>query len=528
MKQTNKLLNIANILNYVFCLGIFLLVIDVFERYALITATTIISITGISNLIIGIVNIVKGNKKIGIFNIIISAMFIFDAIIINIIDDVDEWMYIAVLICSIVPLVLTILNLIFNRKTSNLNITKKKSILFLLGIIVEIIIIAIPIILYRININNMEKTIRVLENDSSERIVVDTYDGIKIFDLEGNVINSLNYYRLIDTWDIENFNKKTANSSNKKITIIVVKVDDQLWLIDYNGNLIERLYCLFEYKFYIPEKYKTQLKKRGYRNASEGLEGIANSLSLNYHKDNIYKFGNIEENGYQIIVEINENELENDTELLKKIESGYNDQSIYNNLYSNENLRKIKNIYKYKKNYSIITKSGEVKKIDCNNLIFSLNSSGELEIKQYSNKYIPYFDIDSSGFINVNGEKNGFKKDYIVIDTTDKYALVYNPQNNRHYIYIFNNNSVIDLDNYGLRYYDNNYIITYKKFLIVKDNKIINLLYNEDILDNDGLNDHIFINYDKKNKRYVSPYNDIDIYYTEPDEITETNLINDD
>ena len=180
----------------------------------------------------------------------------------------------------------------------------------------------------------------------------------------------------------------------------------------------------------------------------------------------------------------------------------------------------IKNIYKYKKNYSIVTKSGEVKKIDCNNLIFSMNSSDELEIKQYSNNYIPYFDKDSSGFINVNGEKIGFKKDYIVIDTINKYAIVYNLQNNNYYIYIIDNNKVIDLGNYGLRYYDNNYIISGNKFLIFKDNKTINLLDN-----NDTLYDHIFINYDKKNKRYVSPYNDIDIYYDELNEITESNLV---
>ena len=520
MKQTNKLLNIANILNYVFCLCMGLFVIDIFERYALLFATTVVSITGISNLIIGIINIVKGNKKIGIFNIIISAMFIFDAIMFPLMDDLDDWMFFAILVCVIVPVILTILNLVFNRKVNDLNKTKKKSIVFLLGIIVEVIIIVIPIIVNRINLNNIEKAIHVLENDSSERIVLHTYDEIKICDLEGNIIHNLKY-DLIKTFDIESSRKKANNNSNHEISVMMVKTNNQLWLVDYNGNLIERLYCLFEKKLNISGSYRRQIGKIGYRDISGDLEGITNSLSLNYHQDNIYKFGSIEENGYQIIVEINENELESDTELFEKIEATYYNNSIYNDyLYNNEDLRKIKNIYKYKKNYSIVTKSGEVKKIDCNNLIFSMNSSDELEIKQYSNNYIPYFDKDSSGFINVNGEKIGFKKDYIVIDTINKYAIVYNLQNNNHYIYIIDNNKVIDLGNYGLRYYDNNYIISGNKFLIFKDNKTINLLDN-----NDTLYDHIFINYDKKNKRYVSPYNDIDIYYDELDEITESNLV---
>ena len=517
MKQTNKLLNIANILNYIFCLGMGLFVIDVFERYAILFAMIVVSVTGISNLIIGIINIVKGNKKIGIFNIIIAVMFIFDAMIIVVIDDVEEWMYFIVCACTIIPLVLTILNIIFNRKISDSSKTKKKSIVFLLGIIVEVIIILIPIIVNQININNIEKVIHVLENDSSERIVVRTYDEIKICDLEGNIINSLNY-KLIDTLDIENTNKKIANNSNHEINIMFVRVDNQVWLVDYNGKLLERIYCPLEnryYKFFIPGIYEKALTKRGYRKTSNNYERINNFISLNYHKDNIYKFGSIEENGFQIIVEINENELENDTELLKKIEATYNNYSYYN-----ENISKIKNIYKYKKNYSIVTKSGEVKKINCNNLIFSLNSSDELEIKQYSNNYIPYFDKDSSGFIDVNGKKSGFKKDYIVLDTMDKYAIVYNLQNSKQYIYIFDNNNVIELKNDAKEYYDNKYIITGDNFLIFKDNKIINLVDKEE-----SLYDYEFINYDKKYIQYVSPYNDIDIYYEESDEIVEPNLV---
>ena len=109
MKQTNKLLNISNILNYVFVLTIGFFIVNYFEQYGLLFSTVVVFISGIANFVIGIINIVKRNKKIGILNIIIAVMFIFDAIMFNIIDDVDEWMYFIVLACIVAPIVLTIL-----------------------------------------------------------------------------------------------------------------------------------------------------------------------------------------------------------------------------------------------------------------------------------------------------------------------------------------------------------------------------------------------------------------------------------
>ena len=516
MKQTNKLLNISNILNYVFVLMIGFFVVNYFEQYGLLFSTVVVFISGIANFVIGIINIVKRNKKIGILNIIIAVMFIFDAISFNKVDDFEEWVYFVVAGCVIIPIVLTILNLIFNRKTLDLNKSKLKSIILLLGIIIEVIIVIIPVIVNRINLNNIEKVIEELRKESNKKNIVHSYiyDETQFYNEYGNLISNNSYEMLIDE-DITATNKETDKSYFEMITLLMVKENNEIWLVDYDGKKLSKIYKIFEPNEYsFAGNYIKVLNKKGYEKIPYSYLDREKSISLTYQNGNIYKFGNMENNGFQILVELNENEIEDDTDLYKKILSYYSDW----NSIDTENSNKLENIYKYKKSYYIIDKVGKQRKLECNNLIFGLNDFGDnIIIRQYYNGYIPFYDSDSSGFFNTEGEKKQLNKKYIVKDTTDKYAIVYNIKNEEDYIYLFDNDRIIQindreykesyLDKNEILFYDNNYIVTYTKTYIFKDT-VIKEISN----DNERITKYKFINLDiNPYQKQISPYNYIDI-----------------
>lgn len=516
MKQTNKLLNISNILNCIFCLMIGFFVINPFEQYGLMFVTIVTSITGIANFIVGIINIVNKNKKIGICNIIIAIMVIFDAISFNKIDDFEEWIYILVVACVVIPIILTILNLVFNRKIQDLKKSKLKSIIFLLGVIIEVVVIVIPVIVNRININNIEKLIEELRKESNKKCIVLSYNyyETEFYNEYGNLISNNSYKLLIDE-ELTATNVETDKSYFETITLLMVMENDEIWLVDYNGKKVSKIYRLFESnEDSFAKNYINILNKKGYEKIPYSYLDSEKSIPLTYQNGNIYRFGSVENNGYQILVELNENEIENDLDLYKKMISFNTDL----NSVDTENSKKLENIYKHKKNYYIIDKEGKQRKLECNNLIFDLNNFRDnIIIRQYYNGYIPYYDNGSSGFFNTEGEKRQLNKNYIVKDTADKYAIIYNIQNDEDYIYLFENNKIIQINDseynelyWGkneILFYDNNYIVTYNKTYILKDTMI-----KEISKDNSRITNYKFINLDiNPYQKQISPYNYIDI-----------------
>ena len=503
MKQTNKLLNISNILNYVFVLTIGFFIVNYFEQYGLLFSTVVVFISGIANFVIGIINIVKRNKKIGILNIIIAVMFIFDAIMFNIIDDVDEWMYFIVLACIVAPIVLTILNLIFNRK--NIDINKKifKTALFFLGILIETVIIIIPIIVNKINLKNINMALKELENDFNTKVIVERYSQeTKFYDENGDLIINKQYGLFTPEYIISH------NDNSKKLTLLITKYNNKICIVDYEGEIITRLYSIFDD---IPISHYLDVLK--YQNVpSYSDKYIKKMLTLNEKKGNVYKFGSFEKDGYQITVELNESEIESDIELYNRI---FNEESIPTEVEAK--------FYKFKKRYYMSNKKGEIKTLDCNNLVFTTDKDGNIAISQYYNNNIPYYDKDSAGFFNINGEKTEINKDYIVIDTTDQYAIIRGIKDYNDYIYFFNNKKIIKLNGYSnnLVYYDNKYIMTDSKMYSLKNNEW-GLLSN-----NEHLKDSFFINFDiDTNMKYALPYDHFDFYmYNSRKELIPEDLI---
>lgn len=442
-------------------------------------------------------------------------MFIFNAIMFNIIDDVDEWMYFLVLGCVIVPTILIILNLFFNRKnTTDLKKKRLKTVIFFLGILTEFIIILIPLIVNRININNIDRTINVLKNDLNRKMIVESNSSnTAIFDNNGNRLVTLKYSSSsLNICDIVISNENNVKQTDQTITILTIEDYNGTWMIDYKGNKIARLYTLFDNR-YLGNYY---FAKMGYNVKSDRTEYITTLLKLKDKNNNTYKFGDFEVDGYQILVEFDKNKTEDDLELYRGILDYSN-----NNMFLT-NYEKLEDIYKFKKNYYIINKNGESKKLECNNLIFTFDMDDNLAIKQYSNYNIPYYDDDSTGYFDTNGTKFSFNKNYLIVDTTNKYAIIDNKKNFNRYIYFFENKNVEQSEDFrDIQFYDDDFFATYYSFYKIKDNELIQLNDKDD-----SWLEYKHINYDtNRNIKHILPYDDIYIKDYSTEEITSNDLI---
>ena len=476
MKQTNKLLNISNIMSYIFyfvmsMLYTFNIIGHFFERYLLVFVLIIFSLNGISNFIIGIINLIKKNKGIGIINILISIMFIFEIITYIELDNLDDLIIKISWASIIIAIVFSIVNLVKNKKNKDLQMQKYKITLFILGLLIEIIIVIIPCIFTIINLNQFKKALNEIKNDQNKRIVLsdNLFNGSRFLDEEGTEID-VNQYRLLPILD-----RQIELDSNHKISLIMAEEDNKVWIVNYSGKKIARIFTLFEDKDSFANKFLWFLNDNGYklitsfeRRYKENEENKY-LLCLKEKINNIYKFGNMEENECQIIVKLNKNEMENDFDLYSKINYQYG------YFISDEEMELFKDFYKYKKNYIIITKNGESNEIKCNNMIFTIDTEGKIAIRQYSNYYIPYYDKNSSGYFDTNGEKKSFKKGYLVETITENYAIINNLDSEKFFVSKFDDNKVVSLDGDQIRYCDNKFIITNEALYMLKENEIIRL-----------------------------------------------------
>ena len=517
MKQTNRLLNISNILLYVLFIILSTYSANLFYQYTMAVFLIVFLGAGLSNLSIGIINLVKKNIKYGVITLIIAIMFIYDFIMIFLVNSYtdEEWIVNTLFIFTIFPVSLIIANFIINKKNSDISKKKIKTIFFILGIVVEVIIISIPIIINRINIKNIEKAISILKNDIDKKVIVIQYSDLcNFYDEEGNLISEKSF-DLVTICDIE---VGDENNINQTVTIIVVECNNQIWIVDYTGKEITRLYDLFEGSSCFQYDYfRSQGFDTGYINNTNKKE--AQLLDLENEQNNTYKFGNIEKDGYQIVVELNENELETDNNIgSKKLESSmkYDYEEIYRNL---------EKLYKYKKTQYLINKNGETKKLDCNNLLFTFNKKSDIwnvAIGKYSNDYIPYYDNESTGFFDKNGYKISFKKDNLVLFTTDSYAIIYNIKKNSNIIFEFKDNKIEELDTNKIEYYDDKYVITDKRIYNFKNNKIEKIPQSAN---NINLKKYKLINIKNENKiDYQTPYDDNYVYDYLMEEESETEI----
>ena len=226
------------------------------------------------------------------------------------------------------------------------------------------------------------------------------------------------------------------------------------------------------------------------------MKGVGRVLSLNNQLQDTFRFGTLEEDEYQIVVELNKNELETDTDLYRRINSEYLSGLSY------EQRELLDSIYKYKKNYYLIKKNGQKIKLECNNILFTFNFFGDIAINLCGNMGIPFYDNDATGFFDKNGKKIAFKKDYIVEFIRNEYAIIYNYKNNNYYAYILDNGKSINLNTDKIKFYGDRYIATASDVYILKNYEFKQLNKNSYFTDYKLINMEI-------NSVTTSPYENI-------------------
>ena len=429
MKSFNKYINMLNLVEILslivnsiiyknFCFG---------DNYNVIKymLTAIFFIVFFANIILGIINIKKGNKRIGILSII-TGILPFGILLITFLgellyfDSTDIIVMIAIIICILIPAILSILNIIFNKKLEN---SSKRKIPIIIFIFITLLNIAYPtfiIIIYNSDVNNLENSLYLMENEKNEKTyVINEGNKISFMDEEWNKITEKNY---------DSFNSNYSYNffvNNNPINATIAKIDGYNALINTKGEVLlktKNQTIGFISDMILKGKYK--LKRYTQDNNSQATTVNFNVLDKyletnKKYEDNIdctymyYKNSNFSNKILQIVTT---NQLEEDDSISGMFDKYYLNYDI--------NIDKTKDFYKHKKLYYLIDFEKDVRtQLNCNNLIYLALDNSE-KIALFSNGNIPFYDKNETGFFDNSGKKISLSQPYLIYDCTDKYIIV--------------------------------------------------------------------------------------------------------
>ena len=486
MKSINKFLSIVNIASIIFFIILTIMSNDFFEVTVSIFSTIPYVLLGIINLIVGIKNIRNNNKKIGICFIILAIVLITMQIFLFLYQILKKEIYGDITLCSkLLIIVLSIITLISNRKVENNS--KHKSIIIAIcsAKIIEIVLSTIVLVFAKINTSNIKKAVKILSEEPKKQII--TYEWIDnsnetncdFYDSNGHLISSKKYKIL----------RKNVFQSNTQaqdtLTVLTVSENNKTWIVNSEGEKVARLYKMFENtekNIYFHHACNVIIKRMNYEYLSKykSTSDRISLLKLQDSNNNSFLFGNLSVNGYQLNVVLNYNELESDTKLQKIYDSHINKYSKYSYYeYSDDQIDLLNNMYKYKKDYYLINKNGEKKKIDCNNIFFTFDNQDELAVWTYSNRCIPIYDSDKNGYINLNGNCVSLPNRYIVFDALNNYQIVYDYETTAYYILSYDNKLLIDEAPTSIEFYNDNYLVTDEYAYVFQNNKFTKISNNK-------------------------------------------------
>ena len=459
MKSTNKYINILNILSVVFILLLILIKsFIIYENTLDVILVMYYLISGL-NIIIAIINLVKKNKKIGIWQLITGIIMISGMII-----AMAESIFYTLLFTGIITIGLSIFNLITNKKL----VQKKKSkiilTLFSLLIIANVLIIVVPVIKNIININNLKQALSKIEQDEElETYVFEKNDQYIFIDENGNKVSENDYD------EISEYAVKQLKIQDKAITVRWAKKANKIYVINSKGEKLFEL-CndtigelvdkeLNEYRIF--HNFWTYILENEIFGMSEdntylGFEEYkANENVLNKYNENMSKyedsksedieykyFQNKEFSDNILQVVINKREIEKD-EKLKNIYLENSNMLI--NAY-NLNIRQtmaiydsIEEFYTCEKEYYLINPNDNTKKqLECDNLIYQeyydINNELQENILVYESGEIPYYDNEETGYFTLEGEKNTINSKYVIQEITGKYIIAMNTDTTESYV----------------------------------------------------------------------------------------------
>ena len=474
MKKKNILYNILNFILIVFALFYFVPMfysisiggLNIFDFYSKVSFFNMIltfSTFFIINLVLGIINIRKKNTPIGILSIISGCLAILNIIPIFIYNETfDSPWGLLVFISLFAQIIMSIIILVLNRKKENTGFNKVHLVFCVFIVLVGIILIAIPRVLLKENSKRITEAYNILSKESKQQLFI-SRDSF-FYDTNGNLV-AYNDYRILD-----------VNKVDDKGTFFISIIDkeNQLWIVDYSGNKLVRLYYAFvDNRFFIDtlctfsniDGPKTDLTK----------DGINYLTAQTITKDHLV-FTN-EQNNISIEVEIDYSQKEFDSSFLDLLSPYCNSIGIHIN---NSDLGvDLKSIYTYKKEYYLTYNNNEQIKLDCNNLLIEYNPTKKnYVLLMYNNWNIPFYDETETGYFDLKGNKYTISdRNIIVYNTFDNYIIMYNTL--EHFFYI----SSLDFQSQekvqALTHCSENYVLAKDELYLIKNNKIVKM--NEQI-----------------------------------------------
>lgn len=481
MKKLNKYTNLLNIFEIII-IAIAIIIKDfiIYQKTFLFLEVSFYLISAI-NIILGIANLAGKNLRIGFIQIILGIiMAIGFGISIN--GEIIIFIFTA-----IISIVLSIINLVFNKKLEESG-SKAIIIFFVIIAIIECGIILVPVIMNNININNLENALeKIKKAEYVKTYTYETDDGKTVFiDENANKIAEKDY-------TIANY-ETTIKIDNKDIPLGFAKnKDGKFLIIDCKGDILFELCSnIFGDE---NDSYKVASDFFGYIFNKKKFGIQFSDKNLDFNEDKAYEFAlyryqmsNVQDfendttseymyfwnSGYNndkvIQIELTNLPYEN-TELANtylnnvKLEdlSASKDINLYNNAY---NL--IQKFYTHERNYYLIDlKTNKRMKLDCENLIYSpyYDESNNLieRVLLYTYGEIPFYDGESTGYFDFTGKKYEIQNDYIIQDTSATFNIMLNKNNNR--TYAVNK----EVEQYILEY---PYLKVYNNFYVIYDKNL--------------------------------------------------------
>lgn len=344
------------------------------------------------------------------------------------------------LIVCFVSLILSIINLIFNKEIEDKK-TKIPIILFLVLIIIECFLIITPIVMFIISVNNLKTALPKLKEESNMETYVYKKDGMYIYlDNQGNEIARKDFEEIVTISYPSNY-VVTLLIDGHEANLGVAYKDGKIIIINSQGEEMFTICNLFDDKFDVVSGFMSCIEPgnilgvhrtspltdydRNENNLQKYTELTQETTNLFEDNENDeYMYFKNEDMLLQVVIK--NNKREEDRELLTKYSSFSYNSKFY------RDMGKIQKFYQNEKEYYLLDiENGTKKQLECNSLIYeAYYTSTDLyeEILLYSDGSIPFYDKNETGYFEKTGEKRVINKGYIVEDINENYIVVLNQE----------------------------------------------------------------------------------------------------
>ena len=473
MKSFNKYISILNIINIILVVVIYIIQdFIIYETAKEILLLMYYIIAGF-NIILAIVNLVKRNRKIGSIQILTGIIMLAGTMIASYESSILMQCFV-----SIIIFILSIINLIFNKRLMTTKKGKAGCIIFVIILIFELAIVIIPVILNIMNLKNLENAISKILQDGKEETYIYSKDN-------KNIIIGEDGKKISENEDDISYYPIQLQIENQTINLrYAVDNKNKLYMIDSKGEKLFEIYNLFDDNEKIISNFfslvvgnnifnitnpTNEIGYQEYIDKTKALKTYTGDIDMSEfeEEENVeYKYFSNEEISDKILqVVIKKDEKETDSELSNNyLESNIIAMSDYSYNQYDALTTELEDFYNYKKEYYLLDINSNNKiQLECNNLLYRIyyNENKELQedILIYSNGYIPYYDSDNSGYFDENGQKTRISNKYLIQEMTDNYQIIINKSTAKSYIYNRQNGKVEKEYEYFKVY--NNFYVSY-------------------------------------------------------------------